>query len=210
MPMNDDPLAPDSDGFWQAIDQRLIDLDQGLNWLDLNQARLALHDLAGSMRMLGLSDLAALATILDDGFQVDPRAPQRLDELNALQAAVETAKAAGGHIPMVHAARHTKRLLVVAEGAWADALKAAAPEGWRVSIAKDGRTVRVWLRHADLRVIVWDPRMTAGNADSWPELVPPGVPILQLGPDADAPPARVLPAHASAVEIWDQVSATAR
>jgi HPt (histidine-containing phosphotransfer) domain-containing protein len=203
--MHEDPLAPDSDGFWQAIDERLKALEQGLTWMDLGQARLALHDLPGSLRMLGLSDIAALATQLDDGFQIDPRSPLRITELHALTAAVTAAKAAGGHIPMVYAARHTRRLLIIATGPMAGSLKAAAPDGWRVSVAKDGRTVRVWLRHADLRVILWDQHLTAGDPDSWAEMVPPGVPILRFGPDEGAPPDHVLPATADAAEIWQRV-----
>ena len=205
--MQADPLAPDSDGFWQAIDQRLADLEQGLTWMDLAQTRLALHDLPGSLRMLGLPDLATLADILNDGIQVDPRDGARLTELAALKAAVSAAKAAGGHIPMVHAARHTRRLLVVAAESLSEGLKAATPASWRVSLARDGRTVRVWLRHGDLKVILWDPSLATDDPDYWLEQVPPGVQILRLGPVAGEPTANVLPPDASVADIWQAVAA---
>jgi HPt (histidine-containing phosphotransfer) domain-containing protein len=102
-----DPLTPHRDAFWTAIDDRLAAIDHGLSWVDLAEARLALQDLSGSLRMLGLADLAMLAEQLWQGFQADPRHPDRLTELAHLHAAVEQAKAAGGAIPLADVNQET-------------------------------------------------------------------------------------------------------
>jgi HPt (histidine-containing phosphotransfer) domain-containing protein len=186
-----DPLAPNRDAFWSAIDERLAAIDQGLTWLDLAQARLALQDLSGSLRMLGLADIAALAETLSQGFQADPRHPDRLTELASLKAAVQTAKAGGGDIPIVAASQ--KRCLLVVSAEPAIAGLAREQPGWRRIVARDTVSASVWLRRGDIHAVLLDPDVP-GDVPGWLDALPAALPLAFT---AETPPAgshRTLPA----------------
>jgi HPt (histidine-containing phosphotransfer) domain-containing protein len=173
-----DPLAPNRDAFWSAITDRLAAIDQGLTWMDLAQARQALHDLGSSLRMLGLADLADLAERLWQGFQADPRHPDRLTELAALQAAVSAAKAAGGAIPIAEAS--LRRCLLVVSDDPAIAGLAKDLNGWRRIVARDTVSAAVWLRRGDIHAVLLDNALT--EAEAWLGAVPEDLPVILTAP----------------------------
>lgn len=179
-----DPLAPDRDAFWSAIDERLAAIEQGLTWLDLAQARQALHDFPGSLRLLGLAAIAELAERLWQGFQADPRHPDRLGELADLRRTVRQAQAAGGAIPIVEAAQ--KRCLLVVSGDATVAAWAKDQPGWRRIVARDTASALVWLRRGDIHAVLVDPDVP-GNAAGWLAQVPADLPVAVTSGAAPLP-----------------------
>jgi HPt (histidine-containing phosphotransfer) domain-containing protein len=186
-----DPLAPNRAAFWSAIDDRLAAIDQGLNWMDLTQARSGLTDFSSSLRMLGLADLAALAETLEQGFSADPRHLDRLSEFQTLQAAVAAAQAGGGIIPIVEASLKRCLLVVSAEAPIADMAKELP--GWRRIVARDAAAATVWLRRGDIHAVLLDPELP-GDARAWLNTLPTSIPLLLTAPWPDAGRGSVLPA----------------